>query len=268
MELGNSSVFLALMRFLNRRSSSSERDQRRWRRNLIALLVRRSDYGEDRAAIAEELLTGVTDLAGLPPTDDTGHTVFSHAVESGLCGVVRAILRIPRCRSLVGAGTPHPLWIAANRGRVEMLRILLEHRDRIDVRECVAPDGTTPLMVAIARQLPPCCTDVLKQFYSGSDLQKELAEFGEVVDGSRSPLGKVATAVPSRLVMMSQEFPLFTDQWKGLGDDFAKVPGREADALRMEDVQSQILDRFCCITGDAFDVDQMDPTGCTSTCKQ
>ena len=136
------------------------------------LLVRRGDNEDDRKRIARKILPTMEDEELW--AERGGYTILSYACKNGLPGVAKRILI--RCCGLINRGNPHPLWIAANEGQVEVLKVLAAFKE-IAHKEIVAPDGTTPLMMAIAKNNLQAF-DVLKSFYPREKVLEDVITFG------------------------------------------------------------------------------------------
>ena len=273
------------------------------------LALNRKESKSGRKQIAQLLLSELDTEA--IAEERGGYTVLSLACKSGLEEAAKLILE--HSPSLVNAGTPHPLWIAASEGHAGILQVLLSRKNReIIPRGVVAPDGTTPLMMVIAKA-DRDAFNALRSFYDEKEMLLEVVNFGsmkllgEIIEFSRDGLsrellpaaiaseqtemveeillnkkdenqkhltstklgilkllGKEETHhLSSNLTRLSAQFPLFNSNVEG---DKPQC-GRGRIKLNLTQLDSQILDAFCCTTEDLTNVDTM-VDRCSTNCRQ
>jgi hypothetical protein len=88
----------------------------------------------------------VSFICGKKPT--TGTSSFGLACKNGLLEIAKDLLESGTVD--INEGSPTPFWHATNEGRKDILKFLMKDK-RIKFDE-PAPDGTTPLMIAIAKE--------------------------------------------------------------------------------------------------------------------
>ncbi len=160
---------------------------------------------------------------------DNGCTFLSHACMNGQLLLVSEILSHPPAVDIVYLGLIPLAWLAANEGNPEMLQLLLERSPR--PREEVltkAPDGTTPLTIAVLRNhekilsiIKPYCDE--KYF---AHVKKELC----IID--KQGTNTFYEVKTSNLVEISVKYPSFNDEIDRVMDK-ALEKGR----LRVKEVQ-------------------------------
>ncbi len=272
-----------------------------WHHHVMRLLVGRRDKGSERQKLAEDLL----DKAALAKEkidfgrEDHGYTLLSHTCKNGLDEVLETVLSSLQGddalkRDLLNRGTPSLLWIATVEGHAEILRILGRFRNLIDVDMSTAPDGTTPLTMAVAK-LNFEALKILRIFYSTDEVLTALAAPAGSIQRkiySTAPFdlavdGEVGGAFPtlsknaslealnlergvqnlSFLMKVSQIFPLFN------GDIEPSIPviaqSRESISIR-HDVSPKMLKEFCTMehNKDVRDIDEIALYPCSGECKQ
>ena len=72
-------------------------------------------------------------------------------------------------------------WHAANNGHSNMINLLLEKVDNIDIIDSKAPDGTTPLMMAIAKGHSDVI-NIFENIFGKDRMIAERAKFGQIHD--------------------------------------------------------------------------------------
>ncbi len=159
---------------------------REWRKDSLETslkaifdLVKSRSNSNDRHLIAHEVLLfqDASQMNLMKEVD--GYTVLSHACKNGLHGVVKVLLRASPSKCLVCTGAPNPIWIVANYGYPRVLRTLLEncnaHHRLLRAR---ALDGTTPLMMAIAKGNKEAL-NTLKSYFPEEDILSIILELGK-----------------------------------------------------------------------------------------
>ncbi len=147
-------------------------------------LVRYSSYKQERTKIAGLLLARQKGNHGAPlhlTKLDRDNTVLSLACKNGLDVIVSLILMVGSqlcCRStLLTTGTPTPLWQAANSSHAETLAVLIPYVHEADLCEHVAPDGTSPLIMAVMRGNVGVMKQMVKK-YNMLDVLDAVAKYG------------------------------------------------------------------------------------------
>ena len=171
---------------------------------ILLILVKKRDGKEERLKIAEILISHL-DKDVLLQTR-YGYTVLTWALNSHQNRIARLLLGCDIGKQLLNIGTPSPLWIAANEENVEGLRILLDHERCVDIYY-KAPDGTTPLMMGIAKGNQEAL-EILRQFYPEQEITRINVEFGKADHFERSspPVEFSKLALQSGRVEMVKKF--------------------------------------------------------------
>ncbi len=149
----------------------------RIRTDCFFLLAWNSHFeGGQYCSILRELLLRVDQRILAQRVD--GQTILSFACKHGLRSAVKSIMVYSCCAHLLNLGTPRPLWIAANEGHAGVIRILSERVETVDVEGSTAPDGTTPLMMAVGKENREALSALRARFYSDDEVTSALVEFG------------------------------------------------------------------------------------------
>ena len=151
-------------------------DLQAWISKLWKCLVSRSDLKQKRTEIGKILIDKTT----VHILQEEGEAnVFSLACKNGLQDVVQLFTRKFGDR-FINNGSPHPLWNAAAGGHSSLIAMFHKCKSlKTDLATCSAPDGTTPIMMAMIKQH----RDTIKQLtkiYSASDVIREVVSLGDV----------------------------------------------------------------------------------------
>ncbi len=104
--------------------------------------------------------------------------IFSYVCKNGFFTIAEYLLQTFDSDSFGSLGTPSPLWLAADRGHSSIVVALRMHGAGL-VTNVPAPDGSTPIMMAIAKGHK----DVVKAMeglYSRKDVLNSCAIFGQL----------------------------------------------------------------------------------------
>lgn len=169
MRLGNYSIFMNLRKFHGKGIKITS--------SLINQLAVGHDNPDDRCRMMKHLLTSVTRDVIL--NVENGFTVLTHAIKGGLDTTVDTIMQSTCGKQLLNLGTPKPLLLAVIEGKHNVLKVLLEHSTRIDLKGAVAADNTDPLMVIIAKE-DTIAFDMVKSICSEQELIEKLINYGNL----------------------------------------------------------------------------------------
>ncbi len=220
---------------------------------LLWKVVQKKDRGAERTKIFRQILVSLDPADKCLTDEKDGFTVFSLACKNDLDGILKEMLSNCSKKSVVmNQGTPHPLWLAADEGHVKVLEILLRHRRDVWVHGSTAPDGTTPLIMAIVKGHRKTF-EVVRKFYRDDEVAETVIEFGNM---------ELLSLVKSQLWLteMSMKFPVFNPEI----EEKPSVPEVEGD-LSLEAVNDIALGGFCCTRQDLIHVR---PEKMVDTCKE
>ncbi len=123
----------------------------------LFMLVKGSTHPEERLRIIEFLSIMLTDKneafhSALQQKDDIGQSILLLACRNGLHRVVGYLLgQCLNVDKLICSTKPTLLWDAVNGGHKEVVLILMGHLSQVKDRDHTAPDGTTPLLLAVIK---------------------------------------------------------------------------------------------------------------------
>ncbi len=113
-----------------------------------------------------------------------GYTVLSQACFNGMDDIVDHLLKISdeqgSTRDLINCGMPPPLWLATAEGHDKVISVFASKEALID-NPVKAPDGTTPLQIAVIKESFKCVQQLEKTaLYSRAEIEREIVRFGSM----------------------------------------------------------------------------------------
>ncbi len=110
-----------------------------------------------------------------------GFTVFSHACFHGMTEVVAHLMEMAEgqglLRELLNCGMPPPLWLATAEGNDLIISTFSGKKAMLDL-PIKAPDGTTPLQIAVIKEQLKCVSALESVLYSRDEIEREIIRFG------------------------------------------------------------------------------------------